>query len=157
MEGHRMRSGWVRAAWVVLLLVLAAVFSPARAQTAQTPEGVWRTTDDKTGQPKGEVRVYEQGGHWFAQITRVYDSKDAQSRCDDCQDERKGQPIVGLTVVRNMTLTKGEYQGGDILDPDTGKVYRCRLRLEDGGEKLVVRGFIGFSLLGRTQTWTRVH
>ncbi len=155
-----MKSIRLQAALVVLLLSIAGWFCRALSQTpaqAQSPAGVWRTVDDKTGQPKGEVRVFEQNGRWFAQITRVYDSKDAQSRCDDCQDERKGQPIVGLTVVRNMTLANGEYVGGDILDPDTGKVYRCRFRLEDGNEKLVVRGFIGFSLLGRTQTWTRVH
>ncbi len=123
----------------------------------QTPAGVWKTTDDKTGQAKGEIRVYEQNGRWFGQITRVYNSMDAQSRCDDCRDERKNQPITGLTVLRNMTPTNGDYEGGDILDPDTGKVYRCKFRLEDSGQKLVVRGFIGFSLLGRTQTWTRLQ
>ncbi len=87
----------------------------------------------------------------------MYDSKDAQSRCDDCKDDRKGKAILGLMILRNMTLTDGEYSGGDILDPDTGKVYRCKFRLADGGAKLVVRGFLGISLLGRTQTWVRVH
>lgn len=155
-----MRTVHLRAALAVLLLSAAGLLSWTLGQTqgqAPSPAGVWRTVDDKTGQPKGEVRVFDQDGRWFGQITRVYDSKDAQSRCDDCQDERKGQPIVGLTIVRNMTLKNGEYVDGDILDPDTGKVYRCRFRLADGGEKLVVRGFIGFSLLGRTQTWTRMH
>ena len=151
-----MRTDRLRAALVLLLLATAGLLSSAWGQQTQSAAGVWRTTDDKTGQPKGEVRVFEQNGRWFAQITRVYDSKDAQSRCDLCQDERKDKPIVGLTVVRNMTLTDGEYVGGDILDPDTGKVYRCKFRLADGGEKLVVRGFVGFSLLGRTQTWTRI-
>ncbi len=155
-----MKTVSLRTALVLTLLSLAGLLSLARAQMAgeaQSPAGVWRTTDDKTGQPKGEVRVFQQDGRWFGRITRVYDSKDAQSRCDDCQDERKGKAILGLTIVRNMTLADGEYAGGDILDPDTGKVYRCKFRLEDGGEKLVVRGFIGFSLLGRTQTWVRVH
>ena len=151
-----MKTGRLRAALIVLLLLPAGLLSWAFGQ-APSAAGVWRTVDDNTGQPKGEVRVYEENGHWFGQITRVYDSKDAQSRCDDCRDDRKGKPIVGLTIVRNMTLTDGEFAGGDILDPDTGKVYRCRFRLDDGGEKLVVRGFIGFSLLGRTQTWTRMH
>ncbi len=155
-----MRTSGLRAALLVFLLVTAGFVSRALAQTqgqAQSAAGVWRTVDDKTGQPKGEVRVFEQNGRWFGQITRVYDSKDAQSRCDDCHDERKGQPVVGLLIVRNMTLANGEYSGGDILDPDTGKVYRCKFRLEEGGNKLVVRGFIGFSLLGRTQTWTRMQ
>ena len=155
-----MQTVCLRAALVLLLLLPTGLVSGAFGQAqAQAPSaaGVWRTVDDKTGQPKGEVRVYEENGHWFGQITRVYDSKDAQSRCDDCRDDRKGKPIVGLTIVRNMTLKDGEFAGGDILDPDTGKVYRCRFRLDDGGEKLVVRGFFGFSLLGRTQTWTRMH
>ena len=143
-------------AWLLFAVTLTCTALSQTTGTAQTPAGLWRTTDDKTGQPKGEVRVYEQNGRWFAQITRVYDSKDAQSRCDDCRDERKNLPITGLTIVRNMTPANGEYEGGDILDPDTGKVYRCKFRLEDGGQKLVVRGFLGFSLLGRTQTWVRL-
>ena len=147
-------------AWVLLLLSLGRLLSFAGAQTEQTmpgPTGVWRTFDDKTGHAKGEVRVFEENGRWVGQVTRVYDSKDAQSRCDDCKDDRKGKPILGLTIMRNMTLTDGEYSGGDILDPDTGKVYKCKFRLADGGGKLVMRGFLGISLLGRTQTWVRVQ
>ena len=72
-----------------------------------------------------------------------------------CTDDRKNQPIIGLMIIRNVRLENGEYGGGDILDPDTGSVYRCKLHVEDGGAKLLVRGFIGISLLGRTQTWER--
>lgn len=155
-----MRTVRLRAILIFLLLFLGGLRGVLRAQTdakTQTPAGEWQTFDDKTGQAKGEVRLYEQDGHWLGQITRVYDSKDAQSRCDECRDDRKGKPIVGLVILRNMTLANGEYSGGDILDPDTGKVYRCKFRLADGGEKLMMRGFLGFSLLGRTQTWVRVH
>ena len=155
-----MRAFRVRAALVLLLLSIGGSLFVSRGQTErkpQTAEGVWQTVDDKSGKPKGEVRIFEQNGHWVGQITRVYDKQDAKSRCDLCQDDRKGKEFVGLTILRNMTLTGEEYAGGDILDPDTGKIYRCKFHLTDGGEKLLVRGFIGFSLLGRTQTWVRVH
>ena len=74
---------------------------------------------------------------------------------DRCKDERKDQPLVGLVFMRHMKVDGGEYRGGDILDPDNGSIYRCKLRLEDNGRKLKVRGFIGFSVFGRTQTWER--
>lgn len=144
----------LRVALVLVFLFLGGLLCRAGAQTAA---GEWRTFDDKTGQAKGEVRIFEQNGHWFGEVARVYDSKDAQSRCDACKDDRKGKPVLGLTILRNMTLADGEYSGGEILDPDTGKVYRCKFRLVDGGEKLEIRGFLGISLLGRTQTWVRVH
>ena len=113
------------AALVVLLLSAAGWMCRAWGQTQgqpQTAAGVWRTVDDKTGQPKGEVRIFEQSGRWFGQITRIYDTKDAQSRCDECQGDRKGKPMMELVIVRNLTLANGDYSGGDILDPDTGNV-----------------------------------
>ena len=72
-----------------------------------------------------------------------------------CTDERKNQPIIGLPIARNMAQRDGEYGGGDILDPDNGSVYRCKFQLEQSGTVLVVRGFIGFTLLGQSQTWRR--
>ena len=76
--------------------------------------------------------------------------------CDLCTDERHGKPKLGLVIIRNMQADGDEWTGGDILDPDNGKVYRCRLRVVDDNRTLEVRGFIGFSLFGRTQTWERV-
>jgi uncharacterized protein (DUF2147 family) len=73
-----------------------------------------------------------------------------------CSDDRKNQPINGLEIIRNMSRRDEEYAGGEILDPDSGWVYRCKFHLEDGGQKLLVRGYLGISLFGRTQTWTRV-
>ena len=156
----RVVHGTANLLFLLLLLLVGGLLPSVGAQTSakpQTAAGEWRTFDDKTGQAKGEVRVFESNGHWVGEISRVYDSKDAQSRCDECRDDRKGKAILGLTIMRNMTLRDGEYSGGDILDPDTGKVYRSKFRLEEGGEKLEVRGFLGISLLGRTQTWVRVH
>jgi len=137
----------------------AALFAAALAMWAaeaplSTPIGRWKTIDDKTGKPKAIVRIYEENGKLFGKIEATL-QPDAKKFCDKCKDQRKDQPIVGMVIVRGMQQKGDEYTGGDILDPDNGSVYRCKMRLEDGGRKLSVRGFIGFSLLGRSQTWTR--
>jgi uncharacterized protein (DUF2147 family) len=137
-------------------IVLAGVPAAAlRAADAQSPLGLWKTVDDKTGTPRAMVRIYLQDGKYFGRIEQSF-APGAETRvCSVCTDERKNQPIIGLLIIRNVTPRDGEYGGGDILDPDTGSVYRCKFRLDKDGTVLVVRGFIGISLLGRTQTWQR--
>lgn len=78
-----------------------------------------------------------------------------ERRCTECTDERKNQKIQGMTIMKNMKPNGDGWDGGKILDPDLGREYSCKMHLEDGGRKLVVRGFIGFSLLGRSQVWIR--
>ena len=147
----------VFAATLALVSLVLAV-SPAitsRAADIQSPIGVWKTIDDKTGKPRALVRIYVQDGKYFGKIVQSF-TPGAETRvCSECTDERKNQPIIGLLIIRNVTLKDGEYGGGDILDPDNGSVYRCKFHLEGGVTVLVVRGFIGFSLLGRSQTWHR--
>jgi len=115
---------------------------------------VWKTIDDKTGRPKALVRIFERNGELFGKVEDGLDER-KERFCNLCQDERKNRPIVGMEIIRHMKKSGDEYVGGDILDPDTGKVYRCKLRVENGGKKLDVRGFLGLTLLGRTQTWIR--
>jgi uncharacterized protein (DUF2147 family) len=122
-----------------------------------SPAGLWKTTDDKTHQPRGLVRLYEQDGAIFGKIEASFDPKEANEICDKCKDERRNQRVIGMVFLRNMRPQGQEYGGGDILDPDTGSVYRCKMTLEDNGQKLVVRGFLGVSLLGRSQTWIRAE
>lgn len=120
-----------------------------------SPLGIWQTVDDATHKPRGLIRLYEQDGQIYGKIETSFDPKEARDICDKCSDERKNKPVVGLVVMRRMVRKGREYSGGDILDPDTGWVYRCRFTLEDNGRKLIVRGFLGVSLLGRSQTWYR--
>jgi uncharacterized protein (DUF2147 family) len=134
-----------------LCFCMLAVCAP---EADLTPVGRWKTIDDKTGNPKAIVRIYEDHGRLFGRIEQSLNPK-AGKFCDKCKDERKGQPIAGLVIMRGLTKRGQEYSGGDILDPDNGSVYRCKLRLEDQGKKLSVRGYLGFSLLGRSQTWIR--
>lgn len=122
---------------------------------APSPIGLWKTFDDKTGNARGLVRIYEQDGKLFGRIEQSFTPGVEHRVCAVCTDDRKNQPIIGLVIIRNMTARDGAYAGGDILDPDNGSVYRCTFHLEQDGTRLVVRGYIGFSLLGRRQIWQR--
>jgi uncharacterized protein (DUF2147 family) len=133
---------------------LALAIGTAGAQT--TPAGLWRTIDDATGKPKSLVRIVEQDGVLSGRIERLFDPDPKwDGRCDQCRDERKDQPVLGMTILTNLRKDRDEYGGGDILDPENGNVYRCTLRVAEGGTRLELRGFIGISLFGRTQIWLR--
>jgi uncharacterized protein (DUF2147 family) len=99
------------------------------------------------------VRTYEQGGKLFGKIVSTL-APGAKRVCEACTDGRKNQPLVGMVIIRNMKAEASGYDGGDILDPDNGAVYSCKMHVEDG-RRLVVRGYLGFSLLGRSPTWHR--
>lgn len=128
---------------------------------ASTPAGTWRTIDDSTRKDKSLVRIVESGGVYTGSVEKIIDPdapKDAV--CKDCSDERKDKPIVGMTILRGVKQSaddKAVYEGGDILDPNNGKVYRVRLKVIDNGARLEVRGYIGTPMLGRTQTWVRAE
>jgi uncharacterized protein (DUF2147 family) len=145
----------LRTTFHAVALSLAALAASAGPADSNSPVGTWRTIDDKTGKTRSIVQVYEQGGELFARVEQDLTAVGATALCTRCKDERKDQPLVGLVFMRHMKLDDGEYRGGDILDPDNGSIYRCKLRLEDNGRKLKVRGFIGVSLFGRSQTWER--
>ena len=151
-----MNASILAATLALFTLVFAGMPAlPSQAAGPQSPVGLWKTVDDRTGMPRALVRIYVQDGKYFGRIEQSF-TPGAETRvCAVCTDERKNQPMIGLLIIRNVTLRNGEYGGGDILDPDTGTVYRCKFHLEKEGTVLMVRGFIGISLLGRTQTWRR--
>jgi uncharacterized protein (DUF2147 family) len=104
------------------------------------------------------VRITDTGGVLSGKIEKVFDPKQQGAKCDKCTDERKDQPMVGLTIIRNLKQDaedKDTWTGGDVLDPNNGKVYRTRLKPVDGGSKLELRGYIG--PFYRSQTWIRVE
>ena len=140
----------------VINLAMAMLHAvPASAAEAGSPIGLWKTIDDKTGNARAIVRIYEQNGKLFGRIERSFTPGAENRVCDVCTDERKGQPIIGLVIIRNMQSKDGEFAGGDILDPETGTVYHCKFHLDHDGARLIVRGYIGISLLGRSQVWQR--
>jgi uncharacterized protein (DUF2147 family) len=141
---------------VMLLLVLAAL-SPARAAAElSSPAGLWTPTDGE-GRPLGLVRIFEWDGAFYGRIEPTSPADRSSARCTRCTDERKNQPIIGLVIMRHLERKDDEYVGGDILDPRTGGIYRCKFQLTDGGRKLRMRGYLGIPLLGRTQIWVRVE
>jgi len=139
--------------------VAGALLAGAVTAFAQTdsPVGTWQTIDDHTGQPKALVQISQDAnGTLSGKVIKGLNPNDQpDKRCTACTDARKGQPILGMTIISDMKKDGDNWDGGQILDPENGKLYKCKMHVEDGGQKLVVRGYIGVSLLGRSQTWIR--
>jgi uncharacterized protein (DUF2147 family) len=137
-------------------LIFVSLAGAALAQN--TPVGKWHSIDDKTKEIKSEITITESGGVLIGKVTKVL-RKDAKpdAKCDECTDARKGQPIVGLEIIRGAKKEANEdvWAGGKILDPENGKEYSLKLTPQSGGKELVVRGSIG--PFGRNQTWVRVQ
>jgi uncharacterized protein (DUF2147 family) len=119
--------------------------------------GRWKTVDDATGKVKSVVVIWEQDTKFYGKIEKLVDPdpQDPEPRCGRCEGEMKDRPLIGLRILWDLKKDGNQWSGGKVLDPDNGKAYRCSIVVEDGGKKLKVRGFIGFSLLGRTQRWLR--
>jgi uncharacterized protein (DUF2147 family) len=140
------------------VLVAAAVLLVSAAAFAanDTPVGTWKTIDDATGQAKAIVQITESDGALQGKVLTVLKSDDGPHPvCSKCKGARKDQPVEGMTILWGLTRDGDSWSGGKILDPHTGKVYKAKMTLTDGGMKLQVRGYIGFALLGRTQVWQR--
>ncbi|MCA3179225.1 MAG: DUF2147 domain-containing protein [Burkholderiaceae bacterium] len=136
--------------------MLAGLLAPAVgiAQSLDTPVGLWKSIDDETKKPKALIRIVEQGGQLVGRIEKILTDK-PDALCEACTDERKGKPVQGMTILTGLKKDGEEWTGGEILDPNNGKVYKAKAKLADGGRKLDLRGFIGIALVGRTQTWLR--
>ncbi|KRA74804.1 hypothetical protein ASD78_10840 [Lysobacter sp. Root667] len=139
----------------LLALLLLALPMAAFAQT--TPVGNWVTIDDKTKKPKSVVEIYEaKDGRLAGRVTKVLQSdRGPHPVCDKCSGDRKDKPVEGMVILWGVRKHGDTWEDGKILDPATGKIYSVKVTPVDGGKKLDVRGFMGFSLLGRTQTWVR--
>ena len=144
-----------------LVLAAALTLSATFAMAHWTPVCLWKTIDDATTKEKSLVRITDSGGVLSGKIEKLLDpAPAADAVCDKCTDDRKDKPIVGLTIITGVKKNDSAadlWEGGHILDPADGKVYKVRLSPVDGGKKLEVRGYVGMPLLGRTQTWLRVE
>ena len=117
-------------------------------------EGLWVTQDDETKKEKSEVLLYQKDGKLYGKITKLLLPEDEGKKCVNCKGENKDRPIEGLVIINDLQLEDDIWEDGTILDPKSGKVYDCYIGFEDSNT-LKVRGFLGFSLLGRTQIWKR--
>ena len=137
----------------LLIVLLLMLFGHASAQGVI---GKWKTIDDQTGKAISIIEIFEKQGKIHGKVVDILNPKSRNKRCDECTGEDKGKPILGLTVMKGLKKDGNEYNGGRILDPQHGKVYRCYINLESEN-RLKVRGYIGISLFGRTQYWYRVQ
>ncbi len=143
---------------IALAIALATSFvSVAAAADSMSPVGLWKTIDDKTGKPKSLVRIADVGGELRGTVEKLFrePSEDPNPKCDKCTDERKDKPVIGMTIITGMKADGDHFAGGQILDPNNGKIYKSKMEIEDKGKKLKVRGYIGVPVLGRSQVWVR--
>lgn len=118
-------------------------------------EGKWKTIDDETKQAKSIVEIYKKSdGKYYGKVSQLL-IKPADPNCTGCKDDRKGKPILGMEIIRGLEKDGDEFTGGTITDPKTGKTYKCTIT--KSGDKLNVRGYMGVSILGRTQVWQKVN
>ena len=140
----------------LIAMILGASCLPVLAQ--MSPVGLWRSVDDKSGEAKAEIRIVEADGALNGKIEkRLLKDAKPDDVCDECSDDRKGKPLLGLEIIRGAKKAEGKdmWEGGKILDPENGRNYTLRMTPIDGGKKLEVRGSIG--PFGRNQTWTRIQ
>jgi len=136
---------------IILLWSVSLVF-------AASPVGKWKTIDDETKKEKSIIEIYEQGGKYFGKILTLLQEPNggAGKLCTKCTGADLNKPIVGMVNLKDMKQDGEEYSGGTIMDPASGKTYKCKMKVIEDGKKLQVRGFIGISLLGKTQEWVKV-
>jgi uncharacterized protein (DUF2147 family) len=143
----------MRIKFIALLLLML----PLAALAQNTPVGKWRTIDDKTGKVKSIVEIYEaSNGTLQGKVLQLINSdKGPNAICDLCKGANHNKPVTGMVIAWGLQHEGNVWDDGKILDPKNGKVYSAKMTPIDGGAKLEVRGYMGFSLLGRSQTWIR--
>lgn len=139
-------------AFSILFLIF---FTVSSVYAVASPVGFWKTIDDATNEPRAIVEIKEVDQKLFGHIVKTFPREGDKPECSECPGDKKNKPIVGLEIIWDLKKDGDEYTGGHILDPKNGKIYKAKIAMIENGEKLKVRGFIGFSLLGRTQTWLK--
>jgi len=144
-----------------LAIILAITFLQTARLLAQdaSPVGVWETYDNKTKKPSSHIRITEENGKLYGKVEKVFKEpgQDQNPKCTKCSGDKKDQPVIGMTILWDLKKDGAGWSGGQIMDPDEGKTYKCKMEIADGGKTLKVRGFMGFSLIGRTESWQRIE
>jgi uncharacterized protein (DUF2147 family) len=139
-----------------LLLVICGSALLMAAAEIDSPVGKWKTFDDKTGRLKSIVQITEENSHLTGKVLEVFESPAGpHPLCQPCEGERKDQPVEGMTILWGAKKNGASWENGEILDPENGKIYHVILTLLDGGQKMEVHGYIGISVIGRSQIWQR--
>lgn len=147
----------------VVRLALAATLSLCAVgahATNNTPAGLWQAIDDVTGKPLSLVRIKEASGKLDGWVEKILNPADESRRCESCPGDRQGQAVQGLNIIQDLRPSADDpliWRDGEILDPKNGHAYRLRVTLQEDGQVLHVRGYIGSPFFGRTQIWRRVQ
>jgi len=136
---------------LLIMFVLASLSTYAQSVT-----GKWKTIDDKTGEDKSIVEIYEKDGKIYGKIIEILNPDRKDAKCTECKGADKDKPINGMIIIRGLSKDGDSWSGGKIIDPNNGKSYSCTVKPK-GKTKLYVRGYMGISIAGRTQIWTRVE
>ena len=153
---HDLRNKEFRMKKTICMAILALTSCLALSAQASSPVGRWHTIDDKTGETKSVVTIEDAGGVLRGKVSQILrKGADPAAKCDKCADDRKDQTILGMEIIRGVKKSSGNdyWEGGEILDPEEGKLYRVRLTPVEGGAKLQVRGFLG--PFWRNQLWVK--
>ncbi len=137
------------------LILSIVIFFIFQVSFSQTIFGKWKTVDDETGMENGIVEIYEKAGKVYGRIIEILEKEKKHFKCEMCEGEDKNKPVLGLVIIKGLKKKGDFYEGGKVTDPKNGKSYHCKMNLE-GKDKLIVRGYIGISLFGRSQTWFRI-
>lgn len=146
-----------KSATVFAALLLVTIASHAMAAST-TPVGLWQAVDDDTKQPTGWFLITDHNGVYDGIIAKMFlkPGQDPNVVCAQCKDDRRNHPWLGLEIIRGMKQDGDKFVDGTILDPRDGKVYKAVMHVTPDGQTLVVRGYIGFELLGKNEYWTRL-
>jgi uncharacterized protein (DUF2147 family) len=140
------------------LMMTCSLFWIRSVDAQSSPIGVWRTFDDGSNVPRADIEIYSAGDKLAGKILKLLPSN-KQGRlaaCSKCSDDRKDRPMIGLEIMRDIPKASADliWKGGNVLDPDSGKIYKLRLELVDEGKRLRVRGYLG--PFYSTETWERI-
>ncbi|MHB1948332.1 MAG: DUF2147 domain-containing protein [Gammaproteobacteria bacterium] len=142
-----------------LTLTCLILTSLTHASDRNIPVGYWETIDDVTGKPKSILEIWEAPDHSLqGRLAKIYPDPghNVHERCVACTGENHNKPFLGLMIMWNFKFDGKKWEDGRILDPRSGKIYHCNMKMAENGKHLHVHGYIGIPLFGRTQTWNKV-
>lgn len=137
------------------MLAIGVFFITLSSIQAQSVIGKWKTIDEETGEAKSIVEIYEKSGKIYGKVVDILRADHKKDVCSKCEGAETNKPILGMIIINGLKKDGSEYSGGTILDPTNGKKYKCYITL-DSADKLKLRGYVGISIMGRTQYWARV-
>ena len=147
----------IAAGIVTVAVVLVTLTTDVFAAQSKEVVGNWITVDDNDGEKTSILKMWEKNGKLYGKVVRLLAPETPNPVCSECRGKNRDKPIEGMTILWGVTERDGGewWEGGYILDPENGKVYRVKIRTIQGGSRLEVRGYLGVSLSGRTQIWER--